>query len=158
MTNKKLLKKLNTLSSHLEYNKENEETKKDAYYCFTSKSLTGKTKNHRFLSDLLYNAEVSTNYAYQFLSETLDTLIDLVPDDEDEADTDNILDSLYEYLPEEFYTYNHTKFIHDGNSEFIDEAVQEYDCKENIIGYAYRLAQERQCYSFASEILNYLTK
>lgn len=156
MTNSQLIEELEKFSSCIEY-KEKEDNKD--YYCFTYESMDKTNALHGYqqeLSDLIHGADVSHDYAYEWLNDTILTLIDIgkCRNPNDELDRDSLLDGLYEGLQEEFYAYKINEFVA-SNAWALDEALKEFGAQEdNNLGMAYRYAQEQQCHSFANSLIS----
>lgn len=156
MTVKKIREQLNKLDKCFESH--NATDNRDAYVSFTMDSIGRGDSDHRLLSDLVYSADVSTDYAYTWLWETIDALTEILNkgEESEEIDKDYMLDDFYSFLPEEVYTYEHGKFIA-SHSWALDDAINQLGASENDnLGMAYRYAQEQQCYSFADSVLDYI--
>lgn len=163
MTNKQLLKELKELETLIE-TKEEPDGKR--YTCFTDKALCigeYQSKDKPYYAELLFNivhnANVSIDYAYQWLEYTIMCLIDVVSyplEPKEKANKDTILENLSnQELIDSVYTSDHTDFIR-RNSWAVDEVVAEWGIKDNIVASAYYKACEETVTQFAYEILEFV--
>ena len=144
----KFINKVKDLRSNFEYIEK--EGDRDGYYCFKLSAIESKSEDYQFLSDLVHNAQVSESYAYLWVVNTLDAIIDIDSDDIDVID-----EKLRDYLPAEVYTSEFTKFLHDSpyNAIYVDEVVKELGVTDNIVAAAYEYAQGFNCTMFLGEIV-----
>lgn len=162
MNNKQLLKELKELDTLIETKERPDGT---TYTAFTDKALCigdyqGKEKSYyaNKLSDLIHNAEVSTDYAYQWLEYTIMCLIDVVEylEPKEESGTEEIIEKMQENeLCDSVYTSDHTDFISQ-NSWAVDEVVEEWDITKNIIASAYYKSCDETVTQFAYKILEFV--
>lgn len=162
MNNKQLLKELKELDTLIETKERPDGT---TYTCFTDKALCigdyqGKDKSYysNELSNLVYNADVSTDYAYQWLEYAIACLIDVVEylEPKEEANTEEIMEKMRENeICDSVYTSDHTDFISQ-NSWAVDEVVAEWDVRDNIVASAYYKACGETVEQFAYEILEFV--
>lgn len=140
MTKKQINKHLNLFAECLEFTPKNEETGKDGYTSFKLDVIGNKdAKTYPYylaLSEIINNSGTDTGHAYQWTSEALDFFI--------EADLSSIEDleelEMTEAIDNAVDVYNYDLAIwltlSNNNIYWLDEAVNEYEAKTNILGVA----------------------
>lgn len=153
----KLLEIIKEANNCMEYHPE---TDKPEYYSFKMEAITDKNPVYRVLSDIVYNADVSTNFAYQMVSEAIDALEYIISNENDTIDTDNLSDQIAEQADSNTPIYNSEimEFVGD-NPYSVDEAIKEMGKAESLIQdgqAAYYLAWERIAYEVLSALVGLL--
>jgi hypothetical protein len=145
--NKKTIDKhLNLFAECLEYTPKNEETGKDGYASFKSDVIVNKdAKTYPYymaLSEVINNSGTDTNHAYQWTSEALDFFIECDLSSIEELEELEMTEAIDNAV--DIYNYDLTQWLSasDDNIYWLDEAVNQYEAKTNILGVAQYCAIE----------------
>lgn len=144
----KLLKIIEEANNCMEYHPE---TDKPSYYSFKMEAITDKNPVYRTLSDIVYNADVSTNFAYQMVSEAIDALDYIISSEDSKTiDTDDLSQQIAEQADSNTPIYNSEimEFVSD-NPYSVDEAIEEMGKADSLIQdgqTAYTLEWEKIAY------------
>lgn len=152
---KKLLEVVAEAKNCMEYHNE---TDKPEYYSFKLGAITDKNPVYRTLSDIVYNADVSTNFAYQMVAEAIEALEYIISNEDETIDTDDLSDQITEQADSNTPIYNSEimRFVEE-NPYSVDEAIKEIGKAESLIQdgqMAYYLEWEKIAY----EVLRALTE
>lgn len=151
----KLLEIIKEADNCMEYHPE---TNSPEYYSFKLDAITDKNPVYRALSDIVHNADVSTKFAYQMVSEAIDALEYIISNEDETVDTDNLREQIAEHADSNTPIYNSEimEFVSD-NPYSVDAAIEEMGKAESLIQdgqMAYYLEWEKIAY----EVLNALVE
>lgn len=128
----KLLELIKEASNNMEYHNE---TDKPEYYSFKLEAIREDNPVYRALSDIVYDADVSTNFAYQMVAETIEALEYIISNEDGETiDTHELGDQISEQADSNtpIYNFKIMEFVSD-NPYNVDEAIEEMGKAESII-------------------------
>jgi hypothetical protein len=153
----KLLEIIKEADNCMEYHPE---TDKPEYYSFKLDAITDEKPVYRALSDIVYNADVSTNFAYQMVAEVIDALEYIISNEDETIDTDNLSDQIAEQADSNTPIYNSEimEFVSE-NPCSVDDAINEMGKSDSLIGdgqMAYYLEWEKIAYSVLNTLAGLL--
>lgn len=151
----KLLEIIKEANNCMEYHPE---TDKPGYYSFKLDAITDEKPVYRALSDIVYDADVSTNFAYQMVSEAIDALEYIISNEDETVDTDNLSDQIAEQADSNtpIYSSEIMEFVSD-NPYSVDAAIKEMGKADSLIKDG-QTAYYLEWVKIAYEVLNALVE
>lgn len=138
----------------------NQTREREPWYSFTREAIKENSPLYSRLSDIIHDSKTGEDYAYNWVVRALETIDEMI--DEEEKDPDTLADLDFSEAVDgevDVYTSELMRWLSSSvaNIYFLDEVAKEYGATENVLGIAQYKAIEEIFYAVRDALMDELT-